>query len=232
MVNRKNVAQRYFCKIWPSSCVIRSEGNEVVHPHCDEFLRLKESAGWDNARAAQELALHPTVIWKYITGKTVPSLTVLRLLSGLTGQPMILVGESSPRFHDGPRWLEDWESDVITTLRRIEPEARKRVIRAITEMIDAIARGGPSYIRRAAQKPKSPLPTPAPVPDPIPSAEMLARELAGDIIDAASARRSAAGGAPDAGDPPPRRVADGEIPGDVRRADRRSTRRATGASGA
>lgn len=155
----------------------------MKYPMNDEFTRLQNGAGWDDVRAANKLALHKTVIWKYRRNKAVPSRTVLRLLSGLTGIPFTIPGEEPVRFHDGPRWLEEWESDVITTLRRVEPKARKRVIAAIREMVDAM--GPPARYVRPRKSPRGKSLN-------LPSAADLVRHFASDIIESGGERSPAA----------------------------------------
>lgn len=196
------MASRFPCKISGSIRVLRVVVSLDVHPHCDEFARLKQGAGWDNARAARELGLHPTVIWKYMTGKTHPSLTVLRLLAGLTSQPLLLDGEPTMKFHDGPRWLEDWESDVVAVLRRLEPAARKRVISAVREIIEATA----APIRYQPPKPAS--------ADPIPSPQQIAEAMSRDLISppAPGPAKSGASAGPVDGPPLPSEVSAGSAP--------------------
>lgn len=111
-----------------------------MEPTCNEFERLISSAGWSNSRAAEELGLHATVIWKYRKGLTKPSMTVLRLLAGLTGQRLSLPGMDSERiaFNDGPRVLEVWEEEALRQLRRLPSDSRKRVVTSIAEMLDAM----------------------------------------------------------------------------------------------
>lgn len=188
-----------------------------MHAHCDEFARLKQGAGWDNARAARELGMHSTVIWKYMTGKTPPSLTVLRLLAGLTSQPLLLEGEGRIKFHDGPRWLEEWESDVVTVLRRLEPGARKRVISAVREIIEATA----APIRYHAPKPAQPE-----TKDPIPSAQQIVEVMSRDLISPQSPAlaRSAGDGAQDGAPPPPSEAGSESAPS-VERGHARGTSR-------
>lgn len=145
-----------------------------------EFARLQSSAGWDDSRTANELAIHKSVVWKYRKLETEPSLTVLRLFSGVTGIPLTLAGEEPVRFHDGPRWLEEWESDVLVTLRRIEPRARRRVIDALREIVEAMG-PAPRYSvsrKRSAVDQRQ---------DDLPTADAVVKTLGADLADGAAA---------------------------------------------
>lgn len=107
-----------------------------------EFRRLVTGAGWHQARAARELGLTTGTVSRYWSNEAKPSVPVLRLLSQLLGEPFTdEAAEYRPSaMRDGPRWLEEWEADVITDLRRLAPEPRRRVIRALRELLDAASR--------------------------------------------------------------------------------------------
>jgi hypothetical protein len=144
---------------------------------CEEFVRLLTASGWNKARAARELALEPSVVTRYCYGTTKPSLTVLRLFAGLVGEPLRLPGEGEAAmdYRRGQRYLERWESDILATLRRLEPQQRGEVVAALRQIIEVIAR--PVVYRRASAgasphlTPAEPAAPPAP-PAPPPSTEV------------------------------------------------------------
>ena len=133
-------AQYFSCKIFPSAPVFLQE--QVVADPNFEFRRLVTGAGWHQARAARELGLTTGTVSRYWSGEAKPSVPVLRLLSQLVGEPFIdqEVEYRPSALRDGPRWLEDWEVDVITDLRRLSPEPRRKVIRALRDLLEAAAK--------------------------------------------------------------------------------------------
>ena len=108
----------------------------------DEFVRLLANSGWKQARAAKELGLRTSTVSRYVSGQTKPSIQVLRLFAGILSEKLLLPGEPTPSFSDGPRWLEDWEADALAVLRRVEPKRRRRAISAIKELLEAFAGHG------------------------------------------------------------------------------------------
>jgi hypothetical protein len=160
----------------------------VKYERNQEFDRMQSGSGWDDVRTANELAIHKSVVWKYRKRETEPSLKVLRLFSGLTGIPLTLPGEEPVRFHDGPRWLEEWESDAILTLRRIEPKQRRKVIEALRSIMEALG-PRPRYSvprkQRVSQSDGS---------DMMLGAAELVRHFAGDLMGDAAEPPPAGGG--------------------------------------
>lgn len=124
----------------------------------DEFLRLLANSGWNQARAARELGTTTATVSRYVTGKIVPSIPVLRLFAERLGETLLLPGSpySATSLGDSPRWLANWESDAIYLLRRLDPEPRAKLIEAVRSMVESMAgreryRGG----RAAAARPAS-----------------------------------------------------------------------------
>ncbi len=151
------------------------EDHEPMNDRCAEFQRLHVASGWNQARTARELGLDPSSVSFFLQGKATPRLTVLRLLAGLIGDRVLLPGEAQQAsvLRDGPRWLEDWEADVVTVLRRLEPGARKRVISAVREIIEATA---------APIKYREPKTEKTATPDPIPPAQQIVEAMSRDLI--------------------------------------------------
>lgn len=117
--------------------ISRYPEGDTVNEHNEEFLRLLRVSRWHQARAARELGLNTSTVSRYRSGETTPSIQVLRLFAGLIAEPLVIGGVSSQQLSDGPRWLEDWESELIHQVRRIPPENRKRVVNAFREILDS-----------------------------------------------------------------------------------------------
>lgn len=108
-----------------------------------EFIRLLRSSGWHQARAARELGLTTGAVSRYISGEIKPSLPVLRLMADRIQEPLLLPGEEGnpAEWRDGgPKFLESWEAGIIAELRRLERPAREKVIGALRDIIDAVAK--------------------------------------------------------------------------------------------
>lgn len=105
-----------------------------------EFQRLWALSGWRQAQVARELGVSTATVSRYASGEIEPSTPVLRLLADRLNVPLIIDGEDyrPNSLRDGPRWLQDWEVEVITALRRIEQPDRERVIRAMKELAAVI----------------------------------------------------------------------------------------------
>src|SRR5689334_926952 len=106
-----------------------------------EFVRLLANSGWGQSEAAEKLRLSPAVITKYVQGETRPSLTVLKLFKLLIGDLTPLPGDTEPsglETKEASRPLEDWEWDLLITLRGMETERRKRVTGAIKVILGEI----------------------------------------------------------------------------------------------
>lgn len=102
-----------------------------------EFIRLLSESGWTQAQAARELRLDPGTITYYVQGKTRPSPTVLRLFKMSIGDATPIPGErETTKIIKGPfSELENWEQEIVTELRNVEPEIRKRVLPHIKALI-------------------------------------------------------------------------------------------------
>lgn len=102
---------------------------------------MTSSAGWHQARVARELGITTGTVSRYWSGETIPSVPVLRLLANIVGEPYEEAGGAyrPTAMRDGPRWLEDWETSILTDLRRLTPAARRRVIAALREILDAMS---------------------------------------------------------------------------------------------
>ncbi len=149
----------------------------------DEFIRLRGCVDWGQKETADRLGLHPTVIWKYENNKAVPSITVLRLFSLLSGFPLTVPGEERMSLNDRARYLTPWEEEVVAVLRPVDAETRKLLIQALRALVEA------AFKKRAPRRGKGASDHP---PDPIPSGEQLIRAFAGDIISDAVRKPSSA----------------------------------------
>lgn len=122
-----------------------------------EFQRLMTKTDWTKADAARALGLHPSMVVRYmkpIAEATPPSITVLKLFSRTTGIPLLLPGEQHDPFlnRDVRGALEQWETDAIGVMRRVDPERRRECINAVRALIDAIR---PSTVYPEPQAPRS-----------------------------------------------------------------------------
>lgn len=107
----------------------------------DQFVSLLAASGWHQARAARELGLTTATVSRYVSGKQTPSLPVLKLFASILGSSLTIYGgdgDPAAPMRDGPRWLSDWEENVLNQLRRLEPENRQRVVHCISELIDCM----------------------------------------------------------------------------------------------
>ncbi|MBN8246211.1 MAG: helix-turn-helix transcriptional regulator [Verrucomicrobia bacterium] len=101
-----------------------------------EFRRLLAASGWRQARAAEALGLSTGTVSQYVSDKTVPSITVLRLFGALIGERLRLPGES-PAPAGTPFVLEPWEEDLVEALRGIPAGRRKHVAESIRTVVTA-----------------------------------------------------------------------------------------------
>ena len=102
-----------------------------------EFRWLVERSGWRQSRIADELALSRGTVTDYMSGRTKPSLTVLRLFSRLINQPLDLPNEAIPTALEG-RVLEEWESSLFASIRKANPSKRKAIAQAAQTLIEAL----------------------------------------------------------------------------------------------
>lgn len=108
-----------------------------------EFIRLLSSSGWSQARASREIGVTTGAVSRYLSGEITPSLPVLRRFADVLQEPLLLPGESGglAEWRDGGgKYLEEWEADIIASLRRVDRPARMKVISAIRDIIDAVAK--------------------------------------------------------------------------------------------
>jgi len=116
-----------------------------------EFVRILTNSGWSQSEAAEKLRLSPAVISKYVSGETRPSLTVLKLFKLLIGDHAPLPGETEEtalETKDASRPLEDWESDILISLRAMETDRRKRVTGALKILIGEIPKRDADYRKK------------------------------------------------------------------------------------
>lgn len=104
-----------------------------------EFERLYAVSGWNQARIARELQLHPSVISRYRKGRAKPSLTVLSFFAAKLGQKLLLPGtDSGTLIYDGPPMLEPFEREFVDQLRRFHPSQRREIVRGLSIVLDAV----------------------------------------------------------------------------------------------
>src|SRR6266545_4987085 len=103
----------------------------MIHPLNAEFIRLLALSGWSQAESARRLHLDPGTISQYVSHKTRPSATVLGFFKSLLGDPTEIPGIEGSALPgiDSQRTLEPWEEELLTGLRSLEPEKRKRIVR-------------------------------------------------------------------------------------------------------
>ncbi len=124
-----------------------------MHESNAQFVDLLVKSGWNQARAARELGVTTASVSRYVSGKMAPSLPVLRLFADRLQLPLTIYGgmEEGIRANDGPRWLTDWEEEVLATLRRIPSDFRPMAVKAIKDLTEACAQ----ISAKAPRKPKA-----------------------------------------------------------------------------
>ncbi len=112
----------------------------MIHPLNAEFIRLLALSGWSQAESARRLHLDPGTISQYVSHKTRPSATVLGFFKSLLGDPTEIPGIEGSALPgiDSQRTLEPWEEELLTGLRSLEPEKRKRIVRHLQGLLDEI----------------------------------------------------------------------------------------------
>jgi transcriptional regulator with XRE-family HTH domain len=112
----------------------------MIHPLNAEFIRLLALSGWSQAESARRLHLDPGTISQYVSHKTRPSATVLGFFKSLLGDPTEIPGIEGSALPgiDSRRTLEPWEEELLTGLRSLEPEKRKRIVRHLQGLLDEI----------------------------------------------------------------------------------------------
>lgn len=101
-----------------------------------EFRRLLKVSGWRQARAAAELGLSTGTVSQYVSDKTIPSITVLRLFGALIGESVRLPGET-PSAQGAPFVREKWEDELVSAIRLIPADRRKHVADSIRVVLSA-----------------------------------------------------------------------------------------------
>jgi transcriptional regulator with XRE-family HTH domain len=112
----------------------------MIHPLNAEFVRLLALSGWSQAESARRLHLDPGTISQYVSHKTRPSATVLGFFKSLVGDPSEIPGIEGSALPgiDSKRTLEPWEDELLTGLRSLEPEKRKRIVRHLQGLLDEL----------------------------------------------------------------------------------------------
>lgn len=102
-----------------------------------EFRALAAQSGWKAARIANELALSRGTVSDYLSGRTLPSLTVLRLFARLLNAKLDLPDEDFPTALEGLS-LEEWERSLFQALRKVPTQKRRSVAEAARVLIEAM----------------------------------------------------------------------------------------------
>jgi transcriptional regulator with XRE-family HTH domain len=112
----------------------------MIHPLNAEFVRLLALAGWSQAECARRLHLDPGTISQYVSHRTRPSPTVLGFFKALVGDPTPIPGVENSALPgiESKRALEGWEEELLSGLRALEPEKRKRIVRYLQGLLDEI----------------------------------------------------------------------------------------------
>lgn len=161
-----------------------------LEPENLEFKRMFTGMGWSQPQIARELGITSGAVSRYLSGEICPKRSVLRLLAEIAGDRLNLPGEEvSASRTRGPRWMTDWETEIVQLLRGFQPEKRTKAIAAIKALIDALSPPRNSQRRqpRAEGSPKQP-------PDPVPSSDELVEIFAGDITGGITATPSSGAG--------------------------------------
>ena len=113
--------------------------SEAVSIRNSEFRRLMTVSGWNQSRAARELALDTGTISRYVNDEIEPSLSVLKLFSLVLGEPVRLPElESTARQSQN---LTVFESELVSDIRTLDPSAREQTIGHFRGLIVALSNG-------------------------------------------------------------------------------------------
>jgi transcriptional regulator with XRE-family HTH domain len=96
-----------------------------------EFVRLLAESGWSVKECATALGVTGGAISQFRSGHTVPSLTLLRLFSGISGIPLRLAGEPEPLKVEN---LQPWERRALEGLRNLPTGVRTQYIDHISKL--------------------------------------------------------------------------------------------------
>lgn len=131
----------------------------------EEFRAPLRRSQFSQADAARAMRLSTATISRYVTGEVDVPLSSLDHLSRIVRIPVSLPGEPTLGITKGPRWLEEWQDEILELMSKIPPKARRHFILALGAMINP-----------SANEPG------------IPSTEELVRQVAGDLIEKAEAK--------------------------------------------
>jgi transcriptional regulator with XRE-family HTH domain len=104
-----------------------------------EFIRLLEKSGWTQAKAAEELGLTTGAISQFVSGIARPKTTVIRLFKMLVGDAsgyseVTQVSETER----GLLPLDGSEVEFIREMRKMEPQARKKVVNSLKTLLSLL----------------------------------------------------------------------------------------------
>lgn len=141
-----------------------------MYPTSQEFVNLLRKAGWRQVDAARAMRLTTATVSRYCTGEVEVPPSSLDHLARIIG-----IRPDAPEFramHEGPVWLEPWQTELLGVFGRLDASARRRVTGADREIIEALI-GASQYRRPTGYGQNTP-----------PSHDDIAHIVGGDIIGA------------------------------------------------
>lgn len=99
-----------------------------------QFVALMQESGWLPEDIVRELGITKGAVSQYRSGKTRPSLTVLRLFGARTNLPLALIEGESKEINHGKTTLEPWEISSLASLRQLKPEIRMELVGHIARL--------------------------------------------------------------------------------------------------
>ncbi|MDX1951490.1 MAG: helix-turn-helix transcriptional regulator [Verrucomicrobiota bacterium] len=96
-------------------------------------MRLIKAVGWSQSEAARVLFVTPSMVNQVVNGKAEPSISMLQLLKlsiakerpDLVYGPVAMQQGQTETYKTKPPVLEEWEIDLIGTMRQLSKEERK-----------------------------------------------------------------------------------------------------------
>ena len=99
-----------------------------------QFVALMQESGWLPEDIVRELGITKGAVSQYRSGKTRPSLTVLRLFGARTNLPLALIDGESKETDQIKTRLEPWEISSLESLRQLKPDIRMEIVGHIARL--------------------------------------------------------------------------------------------------
>lgn len=118
-----------------------------IDPLQAEFVRLLDKSGWSQSEAARQLELSPAAVSQYISLDTVPSKTTIKLFKCILAdeEPVPGLPEFTFELRETVSGLDDWEQAILTDLRALNDDDRKRAVHHFRELASMMTARKVSY---------------------------------------------------------------------------------------